>query len=99
MGALEGGLEKGGRELRVDGSSRMRVIIMTDVVYSHFHLHHLFCGGGERSQSFVACRQVLQSVQGWKRLANPLFPSIIQSLVLPSQLSVLLFILLLAFAP
>lgn len=27
----------------VDGSSRMRVIIMTDVVYSHFPSHHLFC--------------------------------------------------------
>lgn len=92
MGALEGGSEKGGRDLRVDGSSRMRVIIMTDVVYSHFHLHHLFCGSGGRSQSSVACRQVLQSLQGWKRLANPLFPSIIQPLFLASQLSVFLFI-------
>lgn len=38
----------------VDGSSRMRVIIMTDVVYSHFPSHHLFCGGGKPTHSFFS---------------------------------------------
>lgn len=38
--------------LLVDGSSRMRVIKMTDVVYSHFPSHHLFCGGGKPTHSF-----------------------------------------------
>lgn len=32
-------------------SSRMRVIIMTDVVYSPFPSHHLFCGGGKPTHS------------------------------------------------
>lgn len=36
--------------LMVDGSSRMRVITKTDVVYSHFPSHHLFCGGGKPRQ-------------------------------------------------
>lgn len=38
----------------VDGSSRMRVIIMTDIVYSRFPSHHLFCGGGKPTHSFFA---------------------------------------------
>lgn len=56
---MEGGRDwSGAREwLMVNGSSRMRVIIMTDVVYSHFPLHHLFCGGGKPSHSFLAHRQ------------------------------------------
>lgn len=51
---MEGGREgRGvGGWLMVDGSSRMRVIIMTDVVYSHFPSHHLFCGGGKPTHSF-----------------------------------------------
>lgn len=60
----------------VNGSSRMRVIIMTDVVYSHFPLHHLFCGGGKPSHSFLAHRQVLQAVRGWKHLSWPPLPSL-----------------------
>lgn len=48
MGVVVGGC------LMVDGSSRMRVIIMTDVVYSHFPSHHLFCGGGKPTHSFFA---------------------------------------------
>lgn len=69
-GGLGRGLEKGGREGEwseaegggKDGSSRMRVIIMTDVVYSHFPLHHLFCGGGERSRSF-RCLQTSATIR------------------------------------
>lgn len=49
--------EESGGWLMVDGSSRMRVIIMTDVVYSHFPSHHLFCGGGEPTQSFFALQR------------------------------------------
>lgn len=32
----------------------MRVIIMTDVVYSHFPSHRLFCGGGKPTHIFFA---------------------------------------------
>lgn len=32
----------------------MRVIIMTDVVYSHFPSHRLFCEGGKPTHIFFA---------------------------------------------
>lgn len=36
----------------------MRVIIMTDVVYSHVPSHHLFYGGGEPTHSFFALQMI-----------------------------------------
>lgn len=78
MEKMEGGRDwsGAGEWLMVNGSSRMRVIIMTDVVYSHFPLHHLFCGGGKPSHSFLAHRQVLQAMRGWKHLSWPPLPSL-----------------------
>lgn len=45
----------------MNGSCCMRVIIMTDVVYSLFPSHHLFCGGGELTHSYLCYRWLLRS--------------------------------------
>lgn len=66
----------------VDGSSRMRVIIMTDVVYSHFPSHHLFCEVENPPTLSLRYRRALRS--GAKPCHNPSLPLILETFILPS---------------
>lgn len=65
----------------VNGSSRMRVIIMTDVVYSHFPSHHLFCGGGKPTHSFFALQ--MSAAEPSHVIISP-FPLILEAFILHS---------------
>lgn len=91
--------------LMVDGSCRMRVIIMTDVVYSHFPSHHLFWGSGKPTHSLCVTREYYSAMPS--RVITPDHPLILEAspslipALLPSDFSVsfLLLPLLLRLSP